>query len=87
MPDLNWYKREVSEEMDKSMIFWLDEGVDGFRIDSVPHMFEIPIDKMVDADDVLRNPWEKDSTLTEVCRNSLLCSREAITVMMNKPYC
>ncbi len=32
-PDLNWRNEEVLEEFDSILRFWLDRGVDGFRID------------------------------------------------------
>ncbi|GAA1336738.1 glycoside hydrolase family 13 protein [Arthrobacter roseus] len=32
-PDLNWENPEVREEMESVLRFWLDRGVDGFRID------------------------------------------------------
>ncbi len=32
-PDLNWDNREVHEEFLSVLAFWLDRGVDGFRID------------------------------------------------------
>ncbi|MGI5996432.1 MAG: alpha-amylase family glycosyl hydrolase, partial [Saccharomonospora viridis] len=32
-PDLNWQNPEVREEFDGILRFWLDRGVDGFRID------------------------------------------------------
>lgn len=32
-PDLNWQNEEVREEMLSILRFWLDRGVDGFRID------------------------------------------------------
>ena len=32
-PDLNWAKREVRDEFLKTLKFWSDRGVDGFRID------------------------------------------------------
>lgn len=34
-PDLNWKNREVRRAMHDAMRFWLDLGVDGFRIDAV----------------------------------------------------
>ena len=34
-PDLNWHNPEVVEAMHGVMRFWLDRGVDGFRIDVV----------------------------------------------------
>jgi alpha-glucosidase len=36
-PDLNWWNPKVREAMDGVLRFWLDRGVDGFRID-VAHM-------------------------------------------------
>ncbi|MDV3127720.1 glycoside hydrolase family 13 protein [Mycobacterium sp. 21AC1] len=32
-PDLNWDNPEVFEDLEKTLRFWLDRGVDGFRID------------------------------------------------------
>jgi alpha-glucosidase len=37
-PDLNWRNEEVQEEMMKVMRYWLDKGVDGFRVDVMWHM-------------------------------------------------
>lgn len=34
-PDLNWRNREVVEAMHGVLRFWLDKGVDGFRMDAV----------------------------------------------------
>lgn len=35
-PDLNWDNPEVREEFEQILRFWLDRGVDGFRVDQ-PH--------------------------------------------------
>lgn len=32
-PDLEWTNEEVKEEFDRVLRFWLDRGVDGFRVD------------------------------------------------------
>ena len=39
-PDLNYDNPAVREEMWKVMRFWLDLGVDGFRVDAVPYLIE-----------------------------------------------
>jgi len=39
-PDLNYDNPTVRSEMLKVMRFWLDMGVDGFRADAVPYLFE-----------------------------------------------
>src|SRR5690554_6262043 len=39
-PDLNYDNPAVQEEMFRIMRFWLDMGVDGFRADAVPYLFE-----------------------------------------------
>jgi maltose alpha-D-glucosyltransferase/alpha-amylase len=39
-PDLNFDNPEVQKEMLKIAGFWLDLGVDGFRADAVPYLFE-----------------------------------------------
>ncbi len=39
-PDLNYDNPAVQDEMTNVMRFWLDMGVDGFRSDAVPYLFE-----------------------------------------------
>ena len=39
-PDLNYDNEEVCEHMLAAMRFWLDLGLDGFRLDAVPYLFE-----------------------------------------------
>ena len=39
-PDLNFDNYEVEEEIWRVMKFWLDMGVDGFRVDAVPYLVE-----------------------------------------------
>jgi maltose alpha-D-glucosyltransferase/alpha-amylase len=39
-PDLNYDNPEVQEAMIEVMRFWLELGVDGFRADAVPYLFE-----------------------------------------------
>ncbi len=37
-PDLNWDNQEVRDAMYKMIRWWLDKGIDGFRIDAISHM-------------------------------------------------
>lgn len=39
-PDLNYDNPEVRTEMGKIIQFWMDKGIDGFRADAVPYLFE-----------------------------------------------
>jgi maltose alpha-D-glucosyltransferase/alpha-amylase len=39
-PDLNYDNPVIREEMWNVMKFWLDMGVDGFRVDAVPYLIE-----------------------------------------------
>ena len=39
-PDLNYDNPRVQQEMLNILSFWLDLGVDGFRADAVPYLFE-----------------------------------------------
>lgn len=39
-PDLNWRHPEVKEAIFAAMRFWLERGVDGFRLDVINHIFK-----------------------------------------------
>jgi alpha-glucosidase len=41
-PDLNWENPEVREEFEAVLRFWLDRGVDGFRVDVAHGMIKAP---------------------------------------------
>ncbi|MFN8413646.1 MAG: alpha-glucosidase [Anaerolineales bacterium] len=41
-PDLNWHNPEVKEAMWNAVRFWLDLGVDGYRLDAIGTIFEDP---------------------------------------------
>jgi glycosidase len=38
MPDLNWASPALREEMFKMARWWLDQGIDGFRVDAIAHL-------------------------------------------------
>lgn len=38
--DFNFREQAVRDEMINIMKFWLNKGVDGFRVDAIPHLFE-----------------------------------------------
>ncbi|CAH1738892.1 unnamed protein product [Aphis gossypii] len=39
-PDLNFWNPLVRKEIKDILRFWLDKGVDGFRMDAIPHIYE-----------------------------------------------
>jgi alpha-glucosidase len=61
-PDLNWENPAVVEEMHQVLHFWLDLGVDGFRIDAPVSLARDPLwrDNPPSGRD---SPWEYDAWL------------------------
>ncbi len=41
-PDLDWHNRAVREDFERILRFWLDRGVDGFRVDVAQSLFKEP---------------------------------------------
>lgn len=41
-PDLNWENREMRTAVYEMMRWWLDKGIDGFRIDAISHLKKEP---------------------------------------------
>jgi oligo-1,6-glucosidase len=66
MPDLNWKNEKVQDEMISVGKWWLDFGVDGFRIDAVSHLDR---DEYIDVEgskDKYPLDWHKFSNLPKV---------------------
>ncbi|WP_026908829.1 glycoside hydrolase family 13 protein [Paucisalibacillus globulus] len=41
-PDLNWENPTVREELYNMVNWWLDKGIDGFRVDAISHIKKVP---------------------------------------------
>ncbi|RBW68814.1 glycoside hydrolase family 13 protein [Bacillus taeanensis] len=41
-PDLNWENPKVRKDLYEMVNWWLDKGIDGFRIDAISHIKKIP---------------------------------------------
>ncbi|KMT32232.1 glycoside hydrolase family 13 protein [Melissococcus plutonius] len=43
-PDLNWANEKVQQELFKMIHWWLDKGIDGFRLDAISHIKKAPVE-------------------------------------------
>lgn len=59
-PDLNWRHPDVSEHFEEVLRFWLDRGVDGFRVDVAVGLFKHP--ELPDSDDPEADERTHDAT-------------------------
>jgi alpha-glucosidase len=60
-PDLNWDNPEVFDDVEKTLRFWLERGVDGFRLDVAHGMAKPPgLPDMEYGDDMLLSHWDSD---------------------------
>ncbi|GAE34521.1 glycoside hydrolase family 13 protein [Halalkalibacter akibai] len=53
-PDLNWENKNVRQAIYEMMNWWMDKGIDGFRVDAISHI------KKIDGLPDLPNPEELD---------------------------
>ncbi|MFC5598950.1 alpha-amylase family glycosyl hydrolase [Deinococcus cellulosilyticus] len=60
MPDLNWKNPQVKSAMDQAAQFWLDLGVDGFRVDASRYILEGETDNRPDSAETLN--WTREFT-------------------------
>lgn len=60
-PDLNWENQEVRDAIYEMINWWLDKGIDGFRLDAISHMKKEPGFKDMPNPKKLKNVpcWEK----------------------------
>ena len=69
-PDLNWGNPEVRAEFEDILRFWLDRGVDGFRIDVADFLVKDPaLPDVAGLADGARRPWEDQDGLHDVYRS------------------
>ncbi|MFP4187169.1 MAG: glycoside hydrolase family 13 protein [Acholeplasmataceae bacterium] len=66
MPDLNWNNPAVRKDMARVGKWWLDRGVDGFRIDAVAHLDRAPLVDVEGGDGRYILDWKKFSNQPRV---------------------
>lgn len=52
-PDLNWENPKVQHELFTMIQWWLDKGIDGFRVDAISHIKKLPF-----SNNIVDNPLE-----------------------------
>ncbi len=60
MPDLNFRNDEVRAEVKKIAKFWLDLGIDGFRLDAAKHVYGDTFGALAEPDILKNNDWWLD---------------------------
>lgn len=66
MPDLNFDHQKVREEVYAIARFWLDQGIDGFRLDAAKHIY--PDDQL----DETRKFWEEFREIIQCHKSDVL---------------
>ena len=68
MPDLNWSNPNLRNKMFEMAKWWLDKGVDGFRVDAVAHLSrDMSLqDSKMECDDKYKPDWQFFSNRPEL---------------------
>ncbi len=83
-PDLNWHNPEVREEILQIARFWLDQGIDGMRLDAVnfychdPKLRDNPLRRPADG---LPDGMDPDNPAAEQVFSNSFCRPETFKVL------
>ena len=83
-PDLNWDNPEVFDDLEKTLRFWLERGVDGFRIDVAHGMAKppgLPDMEITDSTDAERSATTIRGSTTKACTISTAASARCSTTI------
>ena len=81
-PDLNWDNPEVFDDLEKTLRFWLERGVDGFRIDVAHGMAKppgLPDMKVIDVEVLQPTATTTRASTTTACTTSTAGSARCST--------
>jgi alpha-glucosidase len=73
-PDLNWENPEVAADFEETLRFWLDRGVDGFRIDVAHGLVKEEIEKNHYAPELLSDALRLDIEMEPSRRSEILAT-------------
>ena len=73
-PDLNWENPDVAADFEETLKFWLDHGVDGFRIDVAHGLVKEEIEKDHYAPELLSDALRLDIKMEPAKRSEILAT-------------
>src|SRR5690606_16301945 len=85
-PDLNYENPEVQKEAVKILKYWLDKGMDGFRLDAVPFIIDIPRTSSDEPELMFKVLADITSEIKKVKPDALLLGEANVATDENKKY-
>ncbi|EHN58821.1 glycoside hydrolase family 13 protein [Oenococcus kitaharae] len=66
MPDLNWQNSKLRNEVISAIKWWLDLGIDGFRLDAISHLKKMPFGQSMSSISKENggDPWRVHTNVT-----------------------
>ncbi len=83
-PDLNWENEEVRGEIYRAMEYWLDMGVDGFRLDVINKIAKTNLDMDTDDATIYYQNMPETFNYIEEMRNHLAQRYEREIILMGQ---
>lgn len=85
-PDLNYRNAEVQQEAFKILRFWLKKGMDGYRLDAVPFIIDVPETGSANPDRMIELVPQFRSIIKQEKSDALLLGEANLSPKENKDY-
>lgn len=85
-PDLNYGNPDVQQESFKILKFWLKQGVDGYRLDAMPFIIDLPETGSENPDRMIQLVAEMRRQVQSVKSDALLLGEANLSPKENKDY-
>ncbi|WP_207428987.1 alpha-amylase family glycosyl hydrolase [Pedobacter sp. SYSU D00535] len=85
-PDLNVENKEVQKEMKKALRYWLEQGLDGYRLDAVPFIIDLPKTGAENPENKIEFLTEIRKTVQAIKPDALLLGEANVEIDKNIEY-
>ncbi|HTF80886.1 MAG TPA: alpha-amylase family protein, partial [Cytophagales bacterium] len=85
-PDLNYSNPQVQQESYRILQYWLKKGVDGYRLDAVPFIIDLPETGSEKPKRMLRLIPEMRNAVKDVKKDAVLLGEANLSPKENKDY-
>lgn len=85
-PDLAVENKEVQEEMKRALRYWLKQGLDGYRLDAVPFIIDLPKTGAENPDNKTEFLTEIRNTVKAIKPDALLLGEANVEIERNIEY-